>query len=199
MKPRRLRCWIGEEPLNTRMCHEEESIPLIQKLVLDFKPELIVEFGTCTGGMTLLFHQCCPAVPLHSFDNVSMASSLGKIGRMNKKHIERFQEQAFGDSVTFYITDIFHKGRKQVEEIVKQPVKKLLYCDNGKKHDEMRLFGSLLLEGDLLGVHDWGFEVGYDYPGVIQTLVPFTEHPMNKLFIKNNLSSRFFRRLKDAI
>lgn len=142
MERKRLRAWIGEEPLNTVLCHEEESIPIIQELVHDFQPELIIEFGTCTGGMTLLFHQCCPDVPLHTFDSVSMVSSLRKVGWMNKEHVLRLQEKAFNENVVFHVTDIFHKGRREVEELVTRKVKKLVYCDNGKKHDEISIFGS---------------------------------------------------------
>ena len=195
MSRKSLRTWIGEEPFNTVLCHEKESIPLIQRVVYDWNPELMIEFGTCAGGVTLLLHQYLPDIPLHTFDNASIVSSLKKSGRMNKGHILRFQKEVFNDNVYFHVTNIFHEGKEQVLELVRSDKRKVVYCDNGKKHDEISLFGSQLNKGDLVGVHDWGYEVGWEYPGVSETLSNFEEHYMNEVFKNNNLSTRFFKRM----
>lgn len=36
----------------------------------------------------------------------------------------------------------------------------MLFCDDGRKRDEVATFGPLLMPGDGLAVHDWGTEIG---------------------------------------
>ena len=73
-----VRTWIGDEGLKTLACHQEGELSIIRDIVLDFQPELMIELGTLIGGVTLLLHQCFPDIPLHSFDNRSMAGCLKK-------------------------------------------------------------------------------------------------------------------------
>ncbi len=48
--------------------HEEASSSLIQSVVSSYKPELMIELGTAYYGLTLVFHEACPNVPLFTFD-----------------------------------------------------------------------------------------------------------------------------------
>ncbi len=191
-----VRTWIGDEGLKTLACHQEGELSIIKGIVLDFKPELMVELGTLIGGVTLLLHQCFPDIPLHSFDNRSMAGCLKKAkGGFTAESIETFQREAFNDNVIFYVVSVFRKGKAIIEELLASNKRKLIYCDNGNKDVELNLFAKHLLVGDLLGAHDWGYEVGWEWEGIKETLASFEEHPTNKLLEEKKLTSRFFRKI----
>ena len=191
------RTWLGNEGIRTVACHREGELSIIRETILDFKPELMVELGTCVGGITLLLHECFPTVPLHTFDNKSMIRSLKKAkSSIEVDYIEAFQREAFNDNVKFYITNIFIEGKEVIEDILTSDKRKFLYSDNGKKKDEINLFAKCLLVGDLLGVHDWGYEIGWEWEGIKETLASFEEHFINKRLEKENLTSRFFRKIK---
>ena len=191
-----VRTWIGDEGLKTFACHQEGELSIIREVVLDFKPELMVELGTLVGGTTLLLHQCFPDIPLHSFDNRSMVRCLkkSKVG-FTVEQMETFQREAFNDNVSFYVNGLFRGGRAIVEKLLASKKRKFIYCDNGNKDLELNVFAEHLLVGDLLGVHDWGYEVGWEWEGIKETLAPFEEHPMNKLLEEKKLTSRFFRKI----
>lgn len=190
-----VRTWIGDEGLQTVACHQTEELSIIRDVVLDFQPELIVELGTLVGGLTLLLHQCCPEIPLHSFDKKSMTDCLKKAkGEFTIEQIETFQREAFNNNVTFYVSNIF-KDKEIVGKILESEKRTFLYCDNGHKKSEVNLFAKCLSVGDLLGVHDWGHEISYEGEGVKESLAPFEEHTINKRLEEKKLTSRFFRKI----
>lgn len=191
-----IRTWLGNEGLRTVACHREGELSLIRETLLDFQPELMVELGTCVGGITLLLHECFPTVPLHTFDNKSMIESLGKANSsIPVEQIESFQREAFNKNVEFHITNIFIEGKTIIEELLSSNKRKFLYSDNGEKKEEINLFAKHLSVGDLLGVHDWGHEIGWEWEGIKETLSAFEEHPVNKISEKRNLTVRFFRKV----
>lgn len=191
------RTWLGDEGLKTVACHREGELSIIREVILDFQPELMVELGTCVGGITLLLHECFPNIPLYTFDNKSMIRSLKKAkSGISIETIETFQKEAFNDNVKFYITNVFIEGKPIIEELLASKKKKFLYSDNGKKKDEINLFAKCLSVGDLLGVHDWGYEIGWEWEGIKETLSSFEEHPINKTSEEQSLTVRFFRKIK---
>lgn len=191
------RTWLGDEGLKTVACHREGELDIIREVVLDFKPELMIELGTCVGGITLLLHECFPNTPLHTFDNKSMIRSLKKAkSNISIETIETLQRESFNDNVTFYVTNIFIEGKPIIEELLANDKRKFLYCDNGNKDEEINLFAKCLSVGDLLGVHDWGYEIGWEWEGVKETLSDFEEHPINKTSEEKSLTVRFFRKIK---
>jgi len=69
------------------------------------------------------------------------------------------------------------------------PKRKFLFCDNGRKVDEINEFAYYLRAGDLLGVHDWGSEIHLeDVKGVLEK---FEDHSFNLEY--SDLSDTLFR------
>ena len=48
---------------------------------------------------------------------------------------------------------------EEIQDLIGQPGKTLLFCDNGNKRAEVRLYVPHLKVGDFLALHDWGQEI----------------------------------------
>lgn len=188
------RTLVGTD-LKVMACHFPEELSIIHNVVDKFEPELMIELGTCVGGVTFVLHKCRENVHLHTFDNKSMVQSIKKSGGdYTAEYIDRFALE-FNDFVEFYVTDIFTEGKTYIERLLALDKRKIMYCDNGKKTLELEFFAKHMKAGDLLGVHDWDLEINYEYEGVKESLRDFTEHPVNDLLREKTLSTRFFSKV----
>ena len=149
--------WAGYD-----MQHRYEDLALIREVLSDWEPLMAVELGTAEGGFTALLadtiaewsgsvlsvdHVACPRAVklLEDFPNLSLmtADVLTETHAAIVKAISRFpvdDEQLGG---------------------------MLLYCDNGNKMRELRLYAPHVAHGGLLGVHDWETEVWPDYANAL--------------------------------
>jgi len=157
--------------------HEAKAIPQIQRIVYNFNPELIIELGTSWGGITLVLHECNTKAKLHSYD----------INCPRKP-----DKSLFNKNVHFHIKDILTTPSTEIIDLCRKDCKKILYCDNGKKIEEVKLYGSELNKGDMLGVHDWGKEIKYE--DVEEVLVNF-EPIEHDLFEKKKWSTRLWKKI----
>lgn len=112
----------------------------------------LIELGTGRGGFSiyLLLQALQRGMEFWTFDykpRVDLEAPVARVLRL---------------SVHFRQADIFDKGQQRVTELLstKSLHPLLLFCDDGHKPREFRIFAPLLLEGDLVGVHDWGIEFG---------------------------------------
>ena len=153
--------------------HEAESIPEIKRIVSEYEPGLVIELGTKNGGLTEYLQDATDS-PIWSYDIIALP--LGK---------------KFRDNVIFCITDILSKPHNSLIELCKLNVKKILYCDNGNKIKEFKMYAQYLNKGDILGVHDWGTEINYD--AVKEVLTDFEPYESD-FFIENKLKTRFWKR-----
>jgi cephalosporin hydroxylase len=160
--------------------HETEAIPHIHRIISEFNPELIIEFGTSWGGVTLILHECNIEAELHSYD----------IDCPRKP-----DKTLFNENVKFHIEDILSKPIKQIIKLCEDNRRKVLYCDNGNKIKEIKMYSVYLNVGDILGVHDWNKEIKLS--DIEEYLVDFMpiEH---ELFEKNNWSTRFWKKIKTS-
>jgi hypothetical protein len=164
--------------------HEEESFPLIQSVVKEGNFQLIVELGSAYYGMTLLFHECNRKTPLFTFDRYDARLYMSRARRkVSKEEVEILLKRGF-------IADLVEKRNLFLISLLNISVKKLLYCDNGKKDREISYYGPELNSGDVLGVHDWKTEVNPDE--IKDTLELFKPLHINKAFKEKQLLSRFF-------
>ena len=155
--------------------HEIGAILDIQRIISNFSPELVIELGTKFGGFTCFLKECTSGdVPIYSFDNMVYDENLKSGGRL------------------FIITcDILYGANELISRLCMSDKRKLLYCDNGNKIAEVKAYASLLKEGDLLGVHDWGTEINYgDVEEIISLFTPL-EHDV---FESNRWKTRFWTR-----
>ena len=163
------------------MCvHEKKSIPTIQKIVAELDPALILETGTSWGGFTLVLHDGCQSAELHSYD------------KPNPDRVVTRRDLFDASLVHFHNVDILSTPVEQLIDLCKSNRRKLLYCDNGRKTKEIKLYAVHLNSGDMLGVHDWGIEIKYeDAKDVLKDFEPVEL----EIFESNNWTSRFWKRL----
>lgn len=140
-------------------CQEPGGLEYIHQVAKDFNPDVIVELGTQSGGVTIALHEACAEARLDSFDienNVLFTAEFISVHALWPKT----PRALFGRNVTFWSVDVLLEGDNLLRYPFSLPGRKLLYCDNGNKREEVRLWSPYLKPGDLLGVHDWMEEIG---------------------------------------
>lgn len=125
--------FAGEE-IAQRWC----DLFIFERTFQEFKPDLIIELGTYLGALTHFFS-------LH-----------GKVWTIdNKKHaIREYQNAKYATADVF--SKNFIEGMKAVISIHDRI---FLFCDNGNKIEEFKLYAPLLKKGDIIFVHDWNNEI----------------------------------------
>lgn len=159
---------------------EAQVIPYAKKIIREFNPNMIIEFGTYHGGFTKYLAMWFPRIPLYTIDIVRMVSP----------KLEQYFRDKCGN-VTMITTNQLFKNDFLIPTLVNAPVKKFLFCDNGYKIEEVCTYAGYLRPGDMLGIHDFGTEVLPD--DVMHILKEFDEHPLNRELEKPGFSElRFF-------
>lgn len=126
--------------------HEGAAIDLIEEIVSNFDPDIVVELGTKNGGFTEVLQESTKnETEIYSYDNRKYPIG-GK----------------FRDNVIFITCDVLSGPVDSIVEACCSDRKVLLYCDNGDKQREFILYTKYLKKGDMLGVHDWGTEIFYE-------------------------------------
>jgi len=175
------------------VCHELGSFEIIQNVVTEHKPELILEIGTAVGGLTLLLHECDRSTPLVTFDKYNMSRLRSRFHEGSVWHTANLEAGAFNANVSFVLGNVFAEPvRTKLQVLLKDDRRIFLYCDGGSKPTEMYVFGKYLKQGDLLGVHDWAQDEYGVMPEVVALLEQFREHPSNKILVEAKLRTRFF-------
>ena len=78
----------------------------------------------------------------------------------------------------FHLGGIFDDNLELLTKLIQSPELHplILFCDNGWKQEEFRVFAPLLKDGDVVAVHDWGVEFFEKYTapmeGRIEPLFP---------------------------
>lgn len=177
--------------------HEEGSFDIIQKVVKEGKFKFIVELGSFYYGLTLLLHEANRKIPLFTFDSMDARMSLSRAKKkVTKADLEYLLMWGFGKRVTFVRGDIIDRKSIILLSLLPRPERKLLYCDNGNKDREICYYGKLLNIGDVMGVHDWGYEVHLENECVRDVLGLFEYLPVNQEFERDNLTTRFFVKVR---
>ncbi len=125
------------------MKHERGLVKVAIDLIKSFPIELVIELGTFRGGFTKLLEDALPDTEIHTYDNTNQTAS-------NRKY--------FGKNVTFHIENVLTRCNSLME-LCADPRPKLLYCDNGRKRQEVAMYSWQLNKRDFIGVHDWGNEI----------------------------------------
>jgi hypothetical protein len=123
---------------------EPEGLKIMKEIVNDFKPEIVVEFGTYKGGMVKYFINWLPNSHIFTTDAFWL---------INEQDAGLFREK----KVTVIIQNLFNDNIL-VPMLLSLPLKKMLFCDNGHREMEIRNFAGYLRPGDLLVTHDWPTE-----------------------------------------
>lgn len=162
------------------MIHELEATRFIRRACPD--AELVIELGGFHGGLTLQLSDVFPDSEIHSFD-VRLLSGM-------KNVLEVVGEKS---NITFYKESVLSVANENVLKLVKDGRRKILYCDNGHKAAEIKMYAPYLSVGDVLGVHDWGVELKMKH--IKGTLINFTPVFWDKLK-KLKLLTRLWEKVK---
>lgn len=180
--------------LRVILSHEEAGFRKIQQIVKQFAPLGIIELGTWWKGLTLVLHEAAPDAFLFSFDKISVRDN--NKGPMSLDNLEKVEAALNPQRVFCLIRDVLVPGGDPlVKTLLTGSYRKILYCDNGNKAQEIITYGHLLRSGDLMGVHDWGTEVDDSaaHPGVDWALkAHFHLHESNTYFVEKGCLTRFF-------
>jgi hypothetical protein len=106
----------------------------------------IIEFGTYNGGFSCYLKLCAMRfwVPLYSFD------------------VRPFERTKLTDALSlegsFTSCDVL-AAEEHIAGLINHPGRTILYCDNGNKPAEFRMYAKHLKVGDVIGAHDWSTEI----------------------------------------
>lgn len=190
-------------------CHEEAAEPFMTQILQEFKPELIVELGTGWGGFTLLMHNSVPDAEMHTFDIRSLFKRKDQLHRLEHFHgkLTAYEEDVIGmdtDPIagTKQMDDIrkdplaFEKPNQKVIDLLQRKEKKFLFCDNGEKIGEFKMYSKYINKGDLIGVHDFGSKE-INYKDIQEDLKDFASFKTwNDFYKDKGFSSRFWVKIK---
>jgi len=125
------------------------AITMLIKFFSDHRDiKRIVDLGTGTGGLTLLF-------------GVNMLQRDGKVLSFDIEPVQ--SEQARRDfeklNITFEEKNIFKKDAVELARKFIEDERALVFCDNGHKVREFSTYTKILKKGDFIMAHDWGTEI----------------------------------------
>ncbi|HCR36449.1 TPA: hypothetical protein DIU22_05435 [Candidatus Woesebacteria bacterium] len=120
---------------------------LFEKLLGDYPIKRILELGTWYGNLSLYFLLYCLNIDadFRTYDTLNISS------KSKLKTLLEFEKY-------FQQKDIF-KSTEEIREFIQREGRTFLFCDNGSKKEEFRLFVPFLKNGDIIGVHDWDSEI----------------------------------------
>ena|SRR3990167_10258490 len=132
--------------LGVKMSQASYIIPFWEKILFENDFRRIVEFGTYKGGLSLFFLLWCMQrkSAFYTYDNMAHKYSRLGYGLKLPQHFKKI--------------DIF-KHEKEIGEIIQRPGRTIVFCDNGDKPRELKIFSKYLKPGDIIGVHDFNTEV----------------------------------------
>jgi len=161
--------------------HGKEYISLIFKTIRMHDSKVFIELGTFMGGLTLVIHE--------EFEKLLRIFSFDY-----KEQISWEDRYLLFDSRTvfFYKENIlFHEDKTVLTHLLKNlsGTRKILYCDNGNKEDEINFYAKYLDRGDLVGCHDYLVEV--IPPKIENTLKAFVPYNWDE-WENSRLLSRFW-------
>lgn len=139
--------WLTESEnvkvLGFPMSQNRLSVPAWSYAMEKYPPARIIELGSYNGGFALClgFHARQINCAIHSFDICKCPS-------------EGWEHIAAYTGVNFSLCDVL-KEPQPVANLIIQPGRTFLLCDNGNKIEEFKLFAPCLKPGDVIAAHDY--------------------------------------------
>jgi hypothetical protein len=124
---------------------------LFSFLSLQNKPVKIIEIGTFKGGLTVILDTFAKA---HNLDYSLCTYDI--TDRLISKDVKEIFEEL---KVELTIKDVFSDDGKEIIDLISNPdYITVLFCDGGKKAEEVSKFSKSLKTGDIILGHDYGFD-----------------------------------------
>jgi len=131
----------------------------------------VVDLGAGCGGLTLFF-------------GANMLQRDGKVLSFDIDALQSTQAQRDFEklNITFEERDVFEKDSVEMIRKFIEGEQALIFCDNGNKGREFRLYERILKKGDFIMAHDWGVEISQgDLDGYAYTnLEPYKQEEFDK-------------------
>lgn len=140
--------------------HRAEDIILIEDIVREHRPEILIELGTYKGGLAAMFADVVR--PWH--------------GAVHTFDVERqFDEGILEKSnIIFHQEDVLTLNDRIVRLL--RHNRCILYCDNGHKETEIATYAPHVRPGSLLGCHDYDSEVRSSWVEPFMVEAGFVQH-----------------------
>lgn len=136
-------------------------------LLNKIKPNIIIEIGTASGGLSLLLHDLTEEIEskIITYDIITPNYLKDIVDKNNLQRIEIVTKNIFSnDYITLNDTTI-------MDTILNKNNKLLILCDGGSKVSEFNIFSKFLKQDDILMAHDYAKDQTY-----------FLEHIKNKIW-----------------
>ena len=164
--------------LGRRIYQTNRALPFWEKLLSSFDFKRIIDLGTANGNFSVFFLLTClqRKADFHTFDNIDWRKRDTRPQLKNFLGFDRF----------FKKVDIM-EYEKEIGHLIQSKGRTIVYCDNGNKKEEIRIFSKYMKEGDIVAVHDWMFEIfPKDIPSGLKEVFinESNEEGMTKVFQK---------------
>jgi cephalosporin hydroxylase len=138
--------WLGLPIIQT-----PDDIVALQEIIWETKPQVVIETGFARGGSAILYSSI-----LHLIGEGRVVTVDVDVREHNRRAVE---EHPFGDRVHFVEgSSTAHATMDRVQALVPEGARVMAVLDSNHTHqhvlDELRLYGPLVTEGQLLVVSD---------------------------------------------
>ncbi len=134
---------FNKESYGAEICQNQTSLNFISRILEEQRPDAIIEIGTFSGGLSILFGQYgfLKGIPVHTFDIE-----------------DKRQNSAIFDAlgIHFHVTDCFSTfGDALIKSLLTASKRAFVFCDGGNKIREFNYYSDLLKSGDVICCHDY--------------------------------------------
>lgn len=164
--------------------HSPIAIWTLERVLTETQPKRIIELGTGSGLLSIY---------------------LATWARMNGARLITYDHEPVADdvlhvlqdlSVTVRTADILNgESDGEIRQSLHSEDRVLLYCDNGRKMQELATFAPLLKRNDILGCHDYRTEVQPNVIGPILEALGYVELVDTQLMADLYTLQMFWERL----
>jgi len=135
------------EKFGIKMQQNNYALPLINELLINTRPDLIIEFGARTGGLSVF---------------LGMYSYYNNIEFITYEHDSASKPLKYADILNFLkvnikYEDIFNQEVINFIEHKMENKKTILLCDAGKT-SEFNIYSNFMKRGDIILAHDYVYD-----------------------------------------
>ena len=141
---------------------------LFHEILVELRPQLIVELGTGALGIAPFFAHCQSqwGGEVWTFDLYGASEDYAQC---------RIADTKAYSNMRFFREDVLRFANKRVIEAISPPGR-FIFCDNGCKELEMALYGPYLGPGGILACHDYGQEVDPEWAEIFMPKLGFEKY-----------------------
>tara|TARA_R100001440_G_scaffold68770_1_gene90401 strand:- start:119 stop:817 length:699 start_codon:yes stop_codon:yes gene_type:complete len=126
--------------------------------------DYIVEIGSQKGALSTYFANLAGITEALFFDTFELYPDMVWNQRIHEGCGHWFKKLSdISPFINFYHKDIFSdESYQHIKDNMEQFDRTFIFCDGGDKIKEFKTYAPLLKQGDRIGVHDFGLELGWN-------------------------------------